>query len=124
MKTRMFFSAMLAGLLLAGNVVASEPVSSTDGEKEVKLSVAPAKLVEALNKVDFSEGDVKIFLSVEAENRVIVYKLESTNPELTSSIKKELKGVKLDAKGYVPGRYCVNVRFVDASNPSYLIADR
>jgi hypothetical protein len=124
MKTKKFFSVAIASLLLFGSVLASEKVSVNDNNKEVKLNTAPAALVEILKKVNFSEGDVKIYFRVEAEDRLIIYKLESDNSELTSAIKSKLKYAKIDAKGYAPGLYIFNAKFYDPSNTSDLVANK
>lgn len=119
MKAKLFFAAV-AAVVLSVNVMAE----TKDAVNEVKKSAAPAKLVEALNNVNFVEGDVKVFFRVEAPNKVIVYRLVSSNSELKSEVKSKLSGLVIDGTGFEPGNYAISARYVDAINSRGLIAKR
>ena len=123
MKTKVIFS-ILAAMLIAGSAFGASASEEKESTKEVKVASAPAKLVEILTKVEFSEGDVKLFFRVEESSKLIVYKLKSSNADLTSQIKKNLKGVEIDGKGYAPGNYYVSIKYVDALNKGELLANR
>ena len=124
MKTKKFFSAAIASLMLFGSVLATEKVTASENTNEVKLNKAPQELVEVLKRVNNGEGDVKIYFRVEAEDKLIVYKLVSDNPDLSFAIKSKLKNAKIAAKGYAPGLYIFNAKFIDPSNSSDLIANK
>ena len=94
MKAKLFFSLMVAALLSL-QVVSATDKNDVPGKDET-LNDVRVKLVNALNRVTFSDGgSVKIFIHFDQTGKASIYKVEGSDDDLISEVKNKIKNLKL-----------------------------
>jgi CxxC motif-containing protein len=124
MKTKMFFSLMVAAFLSL-QVVSATDKTDVSGKNET-LNDVRSKLIMVLNRVTFSEsGSVKILISYDNIKSGMVYKVEGSDKELVAEVKNKISNLKIQAPENFGGVYVLKVTYIDAlSNPAGMVASK
>jgi hypothetical protein len=124
MKTKMFFSLMVAAFLSL-QVVSATDKTEASGKSDA-ISNVRSKIITALNNVTFSEGgSVYIYISTNSDTKTLAYRVEGSDKDLVSEVKYKIQSIKLQAPENFVGNYRLKVNFVDAfSNAAGLVASR